>query len=41
MSLVSTTLQAFEGAPLPDAVRRAAIQVLVSGARKQACGAGP
>jgi cyclopropane-fatty-acyl-phospholipid synthase len=41
MSLVSTTLQAFEGAPLPDAVRKAAIQVLVSGARKQACGAGP
>jgi cyclopropane-fatty-acyl-phospholipid synthase len=41
MSLVSTTLQAFEGAPLPDPVRKAAIQVLVSGARKQAANAGP
>jgi cyclopropane-fatty-acyl-phospholipid synthase len=41
MSLVSTTLQAFEGAPLPDPVRKAAIQVLVSGARRQAAGAGP
>jgi cyclopropane-fatty-acyl-phospholipid synthase len=40
MSLVSTTLQAFEGAPLPDPVRKAAIQVLVSGARKQAAQAG-
>ena len=41
MSLVSTTLQAFEGAPLPDPVRKAAIQFLVSGARKQAASAGP
>ncbi|HEY8002911.1 MAG TPA: cyclopropane-fatty-acyl-phospholipid synthase family protein [Phenylobacterium sp.] len=40
MSLVSTTLQAFEGAPLPDAVRKAAIQVLVSGARRQAAQSG-
>ena len=40
MSLVSNTLTAFEGAPLPDAVRKAAIQVLVSGARKQAAAAG-
>ena len=41
MSLVSTTLTAFEGAPLPDPVRKAAIQLLVSGARKQAAAAGP
>ncbi len=41
MSLVSTTLTAFEGAPLPDGVRKAAIQLLVSGARKQAAAAGP
>jgi cyclopropane-fatty-acyl-phospholipid synthase len=41
MSLVASTVQAFEGAPLPDAVRKAAIQVLVSGARRQAAGAGP
>ena len=41
MSLVSTTLQAFEGAPLPDPVRKAAIQFLVSGARKNAAAAGP
>ncbi|THD51753.1 cyclopropane-fatty-acyl-phospholipid synthase family protein [Phenylobacterium sp.] len=41
MSLVSTALQAFEGAPLPDAMRRAAIEYLVSGARRQAAAAGP
>jgi cyclopropane-fatty-acyl-phospholipid synthase len=41
MSLVSTALQAFEGAPLPDTVRKAAIQYLVSGARRQAAAAGP
>jgi cyclopropane-fatty-acyl-phospholipid synthase len=41
MSLISTALVAFEGAPLPDPVRKAAIQVLVSGARKQASAAGP
>ncbi|WP_372782656.1 cyclopropane-fatty-acyl-phospholipid synthase family protein [Phenylobacterium sp.] len=41
MSLVATTLQAFEGAPLPDAMRKAAIQVLVAGARRQAAGSGP
>ncbi len=41
MSLISTALVAFEGAPLPDPVRKAAIQVLVSGARRQAAGAGP
>jgi len=41
MSLVATTLQAFEGAPLPDAMRKAAIRLLVSGARRQAACAGP
>src|SRR3954469_9541709 len=41
MSLVSTTLQAFEGAPLPDPVRKAASEFLVSGARRQAAAAGP
>ena len=41
MSFVASSIQAFEGAPLPDPVRRAAIQVLVSGARRQAAGAGP
>ena len=41
MSLISTALVAFEGAPLPDPVRKAAIQVLVSGARRQAAAAGP
>src|SRR5579859_229541 len=41
MSLVSNALLAFEGAPLPDPVRKAAIQVLVSGARRQAASGGP
>src|SRR6201996_8224437 len=41
MSLVSNALLAFEGAPLPDPVRKAATQVLVSGARRQAASAGP
>jgi len=41
MSLVANTLTAFEGAPLPDPVRKAAIQFLVSGARRQAAQAGP
>src|SRR3954464_12625070 len=40
MSLVTTALLAFEGAPLPDPVRKAAIQVLVSDARRQAAAAG-
>ena len=34
MSLVANTIHAFEGAPLPDAMRRAAIQMLVGRARK-------
>ena len=41
MSLVSNALLAFEGAPLPDPVRKAAIQVLVAGARRQAAAGGP
>ena len=41
MSLISNALVAFEGAALPDPVRKAAIQVLVSGARRQAANAGP
>ena len=39
MSLVAATLTAFEGAPLPDALRRAAVQLLVSGARRNLVGA--
>ena len=41
MSLITNTLLAFESAPLPDAVRRAAIQLLVSGARRHAASGGP
>jgi cyclopropane-fatty-acyl-phospholipid synthase len=41
MSFVATTLHAFEGAPLPDAMRRAAIQLLVANARRQLAAAGP
>lgn len=41
MSFVATALQAFEGAPLPDPVRKAAIEYLVAGARRQAAAAGP
>ncbi|MDO8378030.1 cyclopropane-fatty-acyl-phospholipid synthase family protein [Phenylobacterium sp.] len=39
MSLVATTIQAFEGAPLPDLLRRAAVDLLVSNARRQLKGA--
>ena len=35
MSLTSTALAAFEAAPVPDALRRQAIGLLVSGARKR------
>ena len=38
MSLVATTINAFEGAPLPDLVRRAAVQVLVANARRRLSG---
>jgi cyclopropane-fatty-acyl-phospholipid synthase len=41
MSLVAATIQAFEGAPLPDLVRRAAVELLVANARRQLAGAGP
>lgn len=35
MSLTSTALAAFEAAPVPDALRKGAIHLLVSGARKR------
>jgi len=41
MSFVASSIQAFEGAPLPDLMRRAAIQFLVAAARRQAAGADP
>ncbi len=34
MSALSTVITAFEGAPLPDALRRAAVRMLVQGARR-------
>jgi len=34
MSSIATVLRAFEGAPLPDQVRRAAVNLLVSSARR-------
>ena len=41
MSLISTTIDTFEGAPLPDAVRKTAITLLVANARRQMKTAGP
>lgn len=41
MTLLAQTVHAFEGAPVPDGMRRAAIQLLVAGARRQLAGAGP
>jgi cyclopropane-fatty-acyl-phospholipid synthase len=41
MSFIASTITAFEGAPLPDAMRRAAIELLVANARRQLAGAGP
>ncbi len=41
MSLISATIDTFEGAPLPDAVRKAAITLLVANARRQLSVAGP
>lgn len=35
MSFIATTITAFEGAPLPDLVRRSAIDFLVAGARRR------
>jgi cyclopropane-fatty-acyl-phospholipid synthase len=41
MSLIAATIDAFEGAPLPDTVRKTAIELLVANARRQLSGAGP
>ena len=41
MSFISSTIQAFEGAPLPDAMRRAASDFLVANARRQLNAAPP
>ena len=41
MSLIAATIDAFEGAPLPDAVRKTAIELLVANARRQLSAAGP
>ena len=40
MNAVATVINMFEGAPLPDAVRRAAVRALVSGARRNLAGDG-
>ena len=34
MSAIASVITAFEGAPLPDPVRRAAVRMLVEGARR-------
>jgi cyclopropane-fatty-acyl-phospholipid synthase len=39
MSAIASVINAFEGAPLPDAVRRAAVGFLVGGARRNLTGA--
>ena len=39
MSLVAATIHAFEGAPIPDLMRRAAVEMLVANARRQLAGA--
>jgi len=41
MSFISSTVQAFEGAPIPDVMRRAAIDLLVANARRRLGAAGP
>ena len=41
MSLIAATIDAFEGAPLPDVVRKTAITLLVANARRQMKDAGP
>ncbi|MEH6676217.1 SAM-dependent methyltransferase [Phenylobacterium sp.] len=41
MSFISSTVQAFEGAPIPDVMRRAAIELLVANARRQLGQSGP
>ena len=40
MSAIASVITAFEGAPLPDPVRRAAVRMLVEGARPRGCGWG-
>ncbi|ODT89246.1 cyclopropane-fatty-acyl-phospholipid synthase family protein [Phenylobacterium sp. SCN 70-31] len=40
MSLTAAVIDTFEGAPLPDAVRRTAIELLVANARRQLSAAG-
>jgi cyclopropane-fatty-acyl-phospholipid synthase len=41
MSFIAATIDAFEGAPLPDVVRKTAIDLLVANARRQLSGSGP
>ncbi|WP_337185093.1 cyclopropane-fatty-acyl-phospholipid synthase family protein [Phenylobacterium sp.] len=41
MSLTAAVIDTFEGAPLPDVVRRTAIELLVANARRQLSAAGP
>lgn len=41
MSLTAAIIDTFEGAPLPDVVRKTAIHLLVANARRQLSGAGP
>ncbi|MDO8409643.1 MAG: cyclopropane-fatty-acyl-phospholipid synthase family protein [Phenylobacterium sp.] len=40
MSFISSTVQAFEGAPIPDVMRRVAIELLVANARRRLGAAG-
>jgi cyclopropane-fatty-acyl-phospholipid synthase len=41
MSFIAATIDAFEGAPLPDLVRKTAIELLVANARRQHAAAAP
>ncbi len=41
MSLIAATIDTFEGAPLPDVVRKTAIELLVANARRGLSAAGP
>jgi cyclopropane-fatty-acyl-phospholipid synthase len=41
MSFIAATIDTFEGAPLPDPIRKTAIELLVANARRQLSGAGP
>ena len=40
MRAIASVITAFEGAPLPDGVRRAAVRMLVEGARKNLAAGG-